>query len=65
MKILVYGAGPLGSLFSVRLHQAGHEVYLLARRQRLADLQHYGIVLEDAVTQERTIPPDRNSLSRP
>jgi 2-polyprenyl-6-methoxyphenol hydroxylase-like FAD-dependent oxidoreductase len=37
MKILVYGAGPLGSLFAGRLHQAGHAVSLLARGQRLDD----------------------------
>jgi 2-dehydropantoate 2-reductase len=38
-KILVYGAGPLGSLFAVRLSQAGHAVALLACSQRLADLR--------------------------
>jgi len=36
MKIFVYGAGPLGSLFAARLHEAGHEACLLARGQRLA-----------------------------
>ncbi len=36
MKILIYAAGPLGSLFTARLHEAGHEVSLLARGQRLA-----------------------------
>lgn len=38
MKMLVCGAGPLGSLFAARLHQGGHDVTLLARGQRLADL---------------------------
>lgn len=31
MKLLVYGAGVCGSLFAVRMHEAGHEVSLLAR----------------------------------
>jgi 2-polyprenyl-6-methoxyphenol hydroxylase-like FAD-dependent oxidoreductase len=31
MKLLVYGAGVLGSLFAARLHEAGHDVSLLAR----------------------------------
>ncbi|RPH55250.1 MAG: ketopantoate reductase family protein [Chloroflexi bacterium] len=50
MKILVYGAGPLGSLFAAKLHEAGHEVSLLARGQRLADLREHGIVLVEYQT---------------
>ncbi len=50
MKILIYGAGPLGSLFAARLQKAGHRVSILARGQRLADLRAHGIVLEDALT---------------
>lgn len=55
MKILVYGAGPLGSLFAARLHQAGQEVALLARGQRLADLREHGIVLVDTQSGEETV----------
>jgi ketopantoate reductase len=47
MKILVCGSGPLGSLFAARLKQGGHDVTLLARGQRLADLRQHGIVLHD------------------
>ena len=54
MKILVYGTGPLGSLFAARLQAAGHNVSILARGQRLAELREHGIVLEDALTGERT-----------
>jgi len=32
MKILVYGAGPLGSLFAARLQQGGHVVSILVER---------------------------------
>lgn len=39
MKLLVYGAGVLGSLFSAHLHEAGHDVSLLARGKRLAALR--------------------------
>lgn len=45
-KILVFGAGPLGSLIAARLHQGGQHVTLLARGQRLADLHKHGIVLK-------------------
>jgi ketopantoate reductase len=53
MKILIYGAGPLGSLFAHRLDEAGHDVSILARGQRLKDLRQHGVVLEDAVSGER------------
>ena len=54
MKILVYGAGVLGSLYAARLQESRQEVSLLARGQRLADLREHGIVLEDAITGHRT-----------
>jgi 2-dehydropantoate 2-reductase len=54
MKILIYGAGVLGSLYAAPLQAAGHTVMLLARGQRLADLRAQGIVLEDARTGQRT-----------
>lgn len=54
MRILFYGAGVLGSLYASRLHAAGHDVTLLARGQRLEDLQQYGVVLEEAETGVRT-----------
>jgi ketopantoate reductase len=46
-RILVYGAGPLGSLLAARLHEAGHDVAILARGDRLAQIKGRGIVLED------------------
>lgn len=55
MKVLVYGAGPLGSLFAARLQEGGHEVYLLARGQRLAYLRQHGIVLVDSQTGQETV----------
>ena len=45
MNILVFGAGPLGSLKAARLHEAGHDVHILARGQRLADLTEHGVVI--------------------
>lgn len=49
-RILVYGAGPLGSVFAARLSQGGNDVSLLARGQRLQDLREHGIVLHDVAT---------------
>ncbi|GAA0977481.1 hypothetical protein GCM10009551_014190 [Nocardiopsis tropica] len=47
MKLLVYGAGVLGSLFAARLHEAGHDVALLARGERLAALRRHGVQLAE------------------
>jgi ketopantoate reductase len=55
MKILVCGAGPLGSLFAARLQQGGNDVSMLARGQRLNDLREHGVVLVDVQTKEQTV----------
>jgi ketopantoate reductase len=55
VKILIYGAGPLGSVFAARLQEAGHKVSLLARGQRLADLREHGVVLVDTQTGQETV----------
>lgn len=47
MKLLVYGAGVCGSLFSARLHEAGFDVSLLARGERLASLRRHGVRLAE------------------
>ncbi|NBH09274.1 ketopantoate reductase family protein [Amycolatopsis sp. SID8362] len=47
MKLLVYGAGVTGSLLSARLHDAGHDVSLLARGERLAALRRNGVQLAE------------------
>jgi 2-dehydropantoate 2-reductase len=54
MRILVVGAGVIGSVYAWKLLEAGHEVVLLARGRRLAELQAYGLVLEDAESGQRT-----------
>ncbi|AXG76526.1 ketopantoate reductase family protein [Streptomyces paludis] len=48
MKLLVYGAGVLGSQFAARFHEAGHDVALLARGERLAALRRHGVRLAAA-----------------
>jgi 2-dehydropantoate 2-reductase len=53
MKILVYGAGVLGSVLAWRLRNSGQDVSLLARGQRLDDLRLHGLVFENMVTGKR------------
>ncbi|MBE9103381.1 ketopantoate reductase family protein [Vacuolonema iberomarrocanum] len=55
MKVLFYGAGVIGSLYAARLQEAGCDVSILARGQRLKDLRKYGIGLEQALTGKQTI----------
>lgn len=57
MKILVYGAGVLGSLYGARLHDAGHQVSILARGRRSADLREHGVVLQEGDRGPRTVTP--------
>ncbi|MBU6531259.1 ketopantoate reductase family protein [Streptomyces mayonensis] len=57
MKLLVYGAGVCGSLFAARMHEAGHDVSLLARGGRLAALRRHGVQLvEGDGTAVRRVP---------
>jgi 2-dehydropantoate 2-reductase len=47
VKVLVYGAGATGSLCAARLHEAGLDVSLLARGERLAALREHGVLLAE------------------
>ena len=54
MKVLIIGAGVIGSFNAARLKQSGHDVTLLARGRRLADLREHGVMLEDLRGGRRT-----------
>jgi 2-dehydropantoate 2-reductase len=55
MRILVYGAGAVGSFNAARLAEGGHDVTLLARGRRLLELQEHGVVLENVRSGQRTV----------
>jgi len=57
MKILVYGAGVLGSLYAARLKESGHDVTVLARGKRFDEIEAQGIVLEHALKGTRSVTP--------
>ena len=59
MRVLILGAGVIGSVYAGKLLQSGHQVMMLARGQRLADLRAHGLVLEDAESSRRTQLPVR------
>jgi 2-dehydropantoate 2-reductase len=54
VRILVVGAGVIGSVYAAKLSEAGHQVVLLARDRRLSDLQVHGLVLEEAESGQHT-----------
>jgi 2-dehydropantoate 2-reductase len=57
MRILVCGAGVIGTLYGARLQEAGHQVTVLARASRLVDLERHGLVIENVVNGHRTATP--------
>ena len=53
-KILIIGAGVIGSFNAARLKDAGKDVALLAKDNAWKDLREHAVVLEDARTGRRT-----------
>ena len=45
MKLLIYGAGVIGSIFAAKLSLSGQEVTVLARGKRLEEIKKQGIIL--------------------
>ena len=55
MKILIFGAGLLGSLYAYLLHKTGENVTILARNDHQEFLKENGIVLFNEFTKEKNI----------
>jgi 2-dehydropantoate 2-reductase len=54
MKILILGAGVIGSILAVKLSIAGENVTVLDKEPRISEIRAYGILLENGVTGEKT-----------
>jgi 2-dehydropantoate 2-reductase len=54
MKILIYGAGVIGTLYGAKFRDSGHRVTVLARGARLADIRRFGLTLENIVSGARS-----------
>ena len=59
MKILVYGAGVIGSYLAHGLMRAGNEVTLLARGQRRHELEQNGLAIRHYVQRKTTLDHPR------
>ena len=53
-RVLVYGAGPVGSYLTYKLRDAGLDVTILARDRRVDYIRRYGVVLEPSDTGRTT-----------
>ena len=53
LRIVVLGGGVIGSVYAAWLQQAGHQVSMLARGQRLAEVREHGLEVEDVGTGRR------------
>ncbi|ATH93952.1 2-dehydropantoate 2-reductase [Bacillus glycinifermentans] len=59
MKILVYGAGVLGSYLAHVLVRGGHDVTVLARGKRAEELERNGVVIRHYFQFKTTVDPVR------
>ena len=57
MRILIVGAGVIGTVYGAKLLESGHEIVMLARGDRLIELRQHGLVLENAEHRRRTALP--------
>lgn len=55
MKILIYGAGVLGSYEAYELKRVGHEVTILARGKRYEELKEKGLVIRHWLQRRTTV----------
>ncbi|PKL16356.1 MAG: ketopantoate reductase family protein [Spirochaetae bacterium HGW-Spirochaetae-5] len=52
MRILMYGAGAIGSIFAGQIAKAGYDVTMLARNTRYRELKENGLILTDSITKK-------------
>lgn len=55
MRLLIYGAGVIGSIFAGKLTNAGYDVTLLARGKRYEELCSNGLILRKASSSRKEI----------
>ncbi len=46
MKTLIFGAGPIGSVYAYLLHKAGKDVTILARNKQYEFIKTNGLVMQ-------------------
>jgi 2-dehydropantoate 2-reductase len=54
MKILIFGAGVIGSIYASRLYEAHHDVTLLVRSSRYEAIARNGVSIRNTLTKKQT-----------
>src|SRR5699024_519699 len=57
MKIIVQGAGALGSYFGGRMLEAGYDVSFFVRERRAQQLKDHGLKIDSPVGNYQTVDP--------
>ncbi|MCK5768426.1 MAG: alpha/beta hydrolase, partial [Candidatus Atribacteria bacterium] len=57
MKILIFGAGVLGSYYAAKLFNAKLDVTIFARGEKYKNIKEKGIMLENYLSDEKIIAP--------
>ena len=52
-RILIYGTGVIGSIYAVKLSEAGHDVFVYARGSRLQSLKSKGLLYNEKNTEKK------------
>ena len=55
MKILVFGAGVVGSYYATKLYQSKIDVSILARGEKFTSIKEKGVIVEDFFTHQQTV----------
>ena len=55
MKILVYGAGIIGSIYASKLYEANIDITLLARGKRYESLKQNGVIINDVLSGKQIV----------
>ena len=55
MRILIYGAGVIGSIIAGKMVQSGYNVTILARGNRHNEILEKGIILSNSINDKKEI----------
>jgi len=65
MKVLVVGAGAVGSYFGGRLGLAGHDVTLIGRKRHIEAVQANGLTIDSKITGKQNVRVDASEVLFP